>query len=119
MAVAILARPEDSAIGDIERGKERCRAVAHVIVSHRASAAFLERQAGLRAVQSLNLALLITTEHDRVLGRVELEPDHVFELFRKARIVGDLEGAQQMRFQAMLPPDACDGAGANLHGLGH
>jgi hypothetical protein len=41
-----------------------------------APAALLERQAGLRAVERLDLGLLVPPEHDGMRGRHDVEPDH-------------------------------------------
>ena len=48
--------------------------MAHIIMGHRAPTAFLQRQARLRPIQGLDLALLIQDKHDRVLGRIDVEP---------------------------------------------
>ncbi len=47
------------------------------IVGHGATAAFLDRQAGLRAIERLDLALLIDQEYQRLVRRVEVEADDV------------------------------------------
>ena len=60
------------AIQHAQSRKEGRRAVAFVIVSHRAAAALLERQPWLGAVQRLDLALLIHTKHHRLLRRVQI-----------------------------------------------
>lgn len=41
----------------IERGEERRRAIARLVMGHRASAALFQRQAGLRPFKRPNLAL--------------------------------------------------------------
>ena len=109
MPVACLALSDHRAIGDIERGKERGRPVAHIVVGEGAGPAFLHRQARLRAIQSLHLTLLIAAEDQRVLRRIEIEPDDILQLLGKVRIVGDFESAAQMRLESMLAPDAADG----------
>src|SRR5580700_5851438 len=43
----------------VESGEQRGRAMALVVVGHGSAAAFLHRQAGLGAVQCLNLALFV------------------------------------------------------------
>ena len=54
-----------------------------------------------------------------MLGGVHIQTNDIFNLFGKARIIRDLKGADQMRFQPVLAPNAPDGAGAHVHGLGH
>ena len=69
--VPIVALANDLALEDLQSGKERGRAIAFVVVSHSAATAFFKRQARLRSIQSLNLALLIHTEHQGLLRRVQ------------------------------------------------
>ena len=59
MAVALHVLADHRAIEDIERGKQRRRAMALVVVGQRGAASLLHRQAGLRAVERLDLRLLI------------------------------------------------------------
>src|ERR1039457_5227527 len=59
MAVLLLTESEDLAIGDIQRSEQGGCAVALVIVRHGGASALLHRQARLRAIQRLDLALLI------------------------------------------------------------
>src|ERR1035441_9041496 len=88
------------------RPKTSRSAVAFVVVRHGGAASALQRQAGLGTVQSLNLALLVGAQHQRVLRRVEVQTDDVFQFLRERRIVADLEGLHAMRFQSVGPPDA-------------
>ena len=80
MAMARHALADHLAGGDVERGKECRGAVALVIVGHRTGATILERQTRLRAVERLDLALLVDREHEGVVRRVEIEPDDVLDL---------------------------------------
>ena len=59
MPVALHIAPDNRAVEDIQRGKERRRSMALVIMCHGPGAAFLQRQAGLGPVERLDLALLI------------------------------------------------------------
>ena len=68
---------DDRPVEDLQRGKERGCPVPLVIMGHRAAAPLLERQPRLRAIQRLNLALLVDAEHDRLVGRVEVEAHEV------------------------------------------
>ena len=72
--------------GCVERGKQGRCSVSDVVVRPGTAAAFFQRQTGLSAVQGLNLALFIDTKHDGVLGRIEIDPDHVEELFNELRV---------------------------------
>jgi len=59
MALALHALADDLALECIEGGEQRGGAMALIIMAHGASAPLLHRQAGLGAVQGLDLALLI------------------------------------------------------------
>jgi hypothetical protein len=80
--------------------------VALVVVGHRPGAALLQRQAGPRSVERLDLALLIDGEDDGVRRRIDGEPDDVLQLVNEGRIVGQLELPDPMRLEPMSAPDA-------------
>src|SRR5260221_7314158 len=117
---AVTRQPlaDDLASLDIECRKQRRRAIAFVVVRHRLSSALLHRQARLRATERLNLAFLVDAEHNRLVGRVEVEPDDVDHFFSEFWIVGELERARQMWLEAMLLPDALHGCVADTDLLG-
>ena len=48
------------------------------------------------------------TEHQRAVGRRQIEPDDVADLVHEVRITGELEGLAAMRLQAERTPDAPD-----------
>ena len=77
-----------------------------VIVRHRAQPTWLNGQALLRAIQGLNLTLLVDAQHDRVLGRVQLQADNVDQFLNKLRIVGELECLHAVGLQAIGFPHA-------------
>ena len=45
-----------------------------------------------RCGQRLDLGLLVDAEHDRALGRVEIEPDDIADLVDELRVLGELPG---------------------------
>jgi hypothetical protein len=51
-------------------------------------------QDGLGPIEGLDLALLVDTEHHRLVGRVHVKPDDIDDLLRELRIVGELERAR-------------------------
>ena len=61
---------DDFALQVIQRGKESDSAVAIVIVGLSADMPFAQRQTRLTALQRLDLALLVTTEHHCLLWRL-------------------------------------------------
>jgi len=72
---------DDGSLQDVEGGKKGGCAVAFVIVRHRSAAALFHGQARLGAIQGLNLALFIHTQHEGFIGRIEIESDHIGQLF--------------------------------------
>ena len=89
MPVALHAAADDRAVEHVERGEQRGGAVALVVVGHGAGAALLHRQAGLGAVERLDLALLVDRQHDGMGRRIDIEPDDVAQLV--GRTAGSLE----------------------------
>jgi hypothetical protein len=66
MPVLLHAASEHDAVEDIQRGKQGRGAMPLIVVRHGAAAAFLQRQARLRAVECLDLALFVDRQDDRV-----------------------------------------------------
>src|SRR5215472_12117791 len=110
---------DHGAVEQVERGEEGGSAVALVVMGHGPAAPLLEGQSRLGPVEGLDLTLLIDAEHDRVFGRIQIEPDHVGQLFDEARIVGEFEAGDPVRLQLMCSPDPVHGVWADTHGLGH
>ena len=72
----------------VEGGKQGDRSVTVVIVSLGADMTLTQRQTGLTALEGLTLALLIATEQQGTIGRIEIEADNVPELLFKGQILG-------------------------------
>ena len=117
--VAWHAFPDDEARLHVQRGEERGGAVALVVVGHRGSAPFLERQPGLGPVERLDLGLLIDAEHDRTVRWIEVEADDLGDLLLEHRVVRDLEPLHDMRLQPGIGPDAPHARRRDAHRLGH
>ena len=83
MPMPWIAFPYHSSFDDLEGGEECRCAVALVIVSECAAAAWLEGQPGLRLIQSLDLALFIDAKDHGILRRSEINSDDVGELFQE------------------------------------
>ena len=108
--VSVIAHADDRAIERVERREQRRRAVPFVVVRHRAAAPPLQRQPRLRAIERLDLTLLIHAQDERVLGRIEIQPNDRLDLLGERRIATDLERAREMRLQAVPVPDAANAA---------
>jgi hypothetical protein len=74
MAMAVHIAAHHGSVEHVHRGKQGRCPVPLVIMGHGSSTAFLERQAGLRSVERLDLALFVDAEHDGVRRRIDIEP---------------------------------------------
>jgi len=106
MPVPLLAQTDHFSIQSIERCEQRCCAIALVIVGHGAGPAALQRQAWLRAVESLTLTLLVATQHQGMLGWMEIQADDGLPFFGEVRIGGHFKRLHQMRLEPVVVPDA-------------
>jgi hypothetical protein len=70
MSVTRPALGEHGAGGDVEGGKQRRGAVAHIIVGDAFDIAEPHRQHRLGAIERLNLALLVDRQHHGMVGRI-------------------------------------------------
>jgi hypothetical protein len=114
-----MQRPEHGAVEHVERREQGGGAVALVVVGRGRRSALLYRQPGLGALEGLDLRLLVDGQHDRVRGRVDVEPDHVAQLGDERRVPGQLEGAHAVRGEPVRGPDALHRAQRDPGGLGH
>jgi hypothetical protein len=99
---------DDLARRHVQRGKQRRRAVPNVIVRLTSRDPRAHRQERSGAIQRLDLTLFIETEHQRMVGRIQIQPDDVAHFLDKLRVGRQLERLQAMRLQAERPPDARD-----------
>jgi hypothetical protein len=88
-------------------------------VGHGPTLAGLDGQAGLRAVEGLDLALLVDGEDHRVARRGHVEPDDRRELGEEVGIARALEGADPVRLELVSGPDALHRAQRDPDGFGH
>src|ERR1700759_424940 len=100
---------DDFALQVIQRGKESDGAVAIVIMSLSADISFTQRQTRLTALQRLDLALLVTTEHHGLLWRIEVKTDDIPKFHLKIRIAGKLKDTRQVWLDLVLTPDSLHG----------
>ena len=101
-----LRRGGDRSGLHVQCGAERGGAVPDVVVRVRGGLSRRQGQAGLGALQGLNLGLCIYGQHQGLRRRLHIQAHH---LPRRAGEVGvrrDLELATAVRGQSLLPPDA-------------
>ena len=119
VTMALHASANDLALEYVESSERRCGAMAFVVVGHGPGAALLHGQAGLSAIERLDLRLFVDREDDGMGGRIDIKPDHVAQLVDELRIVGELELLDPVRLEAMRAPDALDGTRADADGFRH
>src|SRR5580700_4054594 len=70
---------------------------------------FAQRQTRLTALQRLDLALLVTTEHHCLLWRIEVKTDDIPKFRLKIRIAGKLKDTRQVWLDFVFTPDSLHG----------
>lgn len=118
-AVAPMRLADDLSGRNVERREQRRRAVAFIVVGAPLGDARRQRQDGLRAVQRLDLALLIATQHHRHQRWIKIERHDVAHLLHEHRVGGRLEGFLAVRLQPERLPNARDHALREPRGTCH
>jgi hypothetical protein len=77
MAMTLHALADHLPFDNVEGGKQGRGAMPFVVVHHRAGAPLLHRQAWLSTVDRLDLAFLIDSQNDGMVGRIGVKPDDV------------------------------------------
>ena len=98
MTMPLLPQAKHFAVGGIEGGEQSRCPIPFVVMGPGLATSTFERQAGLRAIQGLDLTLLIQAQHQSVLRWVQVQTYDIGQLFGKLGIPTRLEGLQQMRF---------------------
>ena len=110
---------DDLSIEVAKRRKQRDGAVARVVVRARANVSQPQRQSRLSAFERLALALLVATEHQRLVGRVQVEADDVPELALEIGVLGNLERAREVRTDVVVFPYLMHRVARDSNGFGH
>jgi hypothetical protein len=106
MPMTLHFAADHPAVEHVERGEQRRRSMPFIVVGHGPGRALFERQAGLRAIECLDLAFFIDRQHDGVRGGIDIEPDDIAQLSDEIWVFGKLELANPVRLEAMLAPNA-------------
>ena len=91
VAMAWLALGDHLAGGHIQRREEGCGAVANDVVGDALDLLQAHGKQRLSPVQRLNLRLLFNAEHNRLVGRIQVEANNVADLFKKNGSVESLK----------------------------
>src|SRR5258706_6658179 len=108
MSMTRHTRTDHGAVQNIESGKKSRRAVAFIVMRHGAATTLLDRQPWLGSFQSLNLALLIHTQHQRFIRWIQVQAHHIIKLLDKLFIFRQLEGPAAMWLQSIRIPNTLD-----------
>ena len=103
----------------IQRRKQGRRSMALVVVCPPFDLPGLQRQQRLRAIERLNLRLLIHAEDRGMRGRIQIQPDDVPDLFDQQRIVRQFERLAPVRLQPERLPNPVDGHATQPDGPRH
>jgi hypothetical protein len=109
MPMAGHAVADDLAVEHAEGREQGGRAVPLVVVGLRPAAAPLQREAWLRAIEGLDLALLVDAQHQRLVRRIQIQSDDVGQLLEEVFVAAQLEGLDPMRLEVVTLPDSLDG----------
>src|SRR5258706_163731 len=119
MSVPLRAVGKNFALQIVQGGKQRQCAVAIVIVRARGHVPLAQGKTRLASFQRLALAFLITTQHDGLLRRRQIQADNVPELLLELPVVGQFEGASLVRLQIVAEPQLLNPTLGNTRLLGH
>ena len=78
-----------------------------------------QRQARLGPLQCLALALFVATKHQRAVGWIEIESDHIPELRLKILVIRDLESPRDVRLDVVGTPQTLYCVMGDTFGFGH
>src|SRR5579859_1928705 len=107
-AVSAMQFPNDLAAGHVQCSEQRGGAVTLVVVRAPLGLARTQRQNRLGAIERLDLALLVSAQHQYPFRRVQIQADDVTHLLDQLRISRQLERLRSMWLQAKCFPDAVD-----------
>src|SRR6185437_9952019 len=108
MAMARLALSDHFAIEHVERGEQRRGAVAIIIVRYSFNVTQAHWQHRLAALQRLHLTFFVYAQHQRIVGRIEVQAYDVAHFLHEERIGGKLEALGPMRLQTKQRKIATD-----------
>ena len=93
--------------------------MALIIMGLGAVTALAQGQAGLGAIQRLDLTFFVHAKDQRFLWRPQIEPDNRLQLLGEQGIVADFEAGYPVRLEPMTAPNASYARWADPRCLGH
>lgn len=119
MSMAWHTVTDNRAVEHTEGCEQGGRTIALVIVGHGPATTFLHWQARLGTVEGLDLTLLVHTQDQRFVRRIQIQANNILQFPDKVLVATELECFDQVRFEVMLlpyPPHCCV---AKTLGSGH
>ncbi len=84
---------DHAAVQQAQGGIQRRGAVAFVIVSQGATTPLLQRQPRLSSIQGLNLRFLVDAQHQRLIGRIQVQAHNVTQFLDKPFVSAELKSS--------------------------
>src|SRR5216110_12435 len=119
LAMTLVAVSQDAAGGGVVGRKQGQRAVAYIIVGLSLWQSGPQRQDRLGTLQRLGLALLVDTQHHRLVWRVKVKGSDIAYLLDKHWVAGKLESFADVRLQTERMPNPQHRMLRNSRLLGH
>ena len=110
---------EDLAVQVGQGGKKRDRAVSLIVMRLSPTVAAHDGKTGLGPFQGLALALLITTQHQGAVRRIQIQANHVPEFLLEVLVRGELKRPRHMRLDGIRAPESLHRRLGYAGGLGH
>src|ERR1700716_350617 len=98
--VPAMQLTDDLASLSVQSCEQRSRSVALVIMSPAFCLSWSHGQNWLRAIQSLNLRLLVNAQYQRLIRRIHVKPNYISYLVDEQRISGKFEALAAVRGQS-------------------
>src|SRR5260370_10515221 len=108
--VAAMKLTDDLAALSVQRCEQRSCPMALVIMSPAFCLSWAHGQSWLRAIQSLNLRLLVDTQYQCLIRRIQVKPNDISDLVDEQRIPGKFESLAAVRGQSESAPHSLDTA---------
>src|SRR5271166_6144786 len=102
------ASPDQLSFRQLDRSEKSGCTVALVIMRHSAATSLMDRQAALRAVQCLDLCLLIRRYYKGMFRRIEVQSNHIYQFLHEVWVVAEFECSRQVWLQPVSLPHPLD-----------
>ena len=119
VAMSRIAGANDLPFQHIQRREQARGTVALVIMGHGLTAPLFHRQAGLRPIQCLNLALLVDAQHHSLVRRIQVHSHYIRQFLDKPLVLGQLECLDPMGLKTVRIPYPLHRGLADPLGFGH